>query len=67
MDMHELKVRLMAARIDRRQLTHELGISYSMLSSYLGGFSRMPDRIYRRIVEILAYREETATIKQVQG
>lgn len=58
----DLKKQLYTADISRKWLASELGISYNQLTSYLNGFSRMPDRIYRQIIKVLEKREQAGTL-----
>lgn len=56
--MNELKKRLKAVGISRKDLAEKIGVRYMTLSGYLNEFVPMPDHIRQEIDEILREVEE---------
>ena len=51
--LEPLKKAIKKSRFSRREIAERLGISYSSLSGYLGGFVRMPEDIEQELQELL--------------
>jgi len=56
-ELQTLKVRIINSGIPRKEMAEKLGVSYSLLSNYLGGFLRMPDEIRQELNRILESEE----------
>lgn len=50
---HELNTEIYNLRISRKDIADECNISYSSLSSYLNGFTPMPDAVYKKLLVII--------------
>jgi hypothetical protein len=58
----QLIERMEAAGVSRRMIAKELKRSYSIICSYLNGFSPLP-RLYRHLIEVLIDKAEKAAGK----
>lgn len=50
----ELKAQILLSGLSRTEIAGAVGLSYSRLANYLGGFSRMPDNVRTKILHLLS-------------
>lgn len=51
--MKELRKRIKAAKISRKELAEKIGVRYMTLSGYLNEYTEMPEHVREKIEDVL--------------